>query len=195
MTRSRQTADWGSRAGLAKVIPSSITVTGSGATGSASTTGSVTFSSCTSVSLLNVFSSNYKVYFVWLSAYASTTSVDIQLRLGVNASFDTGLNYSYGFNTVTRSNSQSSIAGNAVTQWTIGTANNSSTDQSFNNMYIFNPNQAIETGITFQGWNRLDNRSGSGAGFHDLNTAYTDLYLLPSTGNMTGSISVYGITE
>jgi hypothetical protein len=34
MTRSRQTADWGSRAGLAKIVPSSVAV-GSG-TGSAS---------------------------------------------------------------------------------------------------------------------------------------------------------------
>jgi hypothetical protein len=60
MTRSRQTADWGSRAGLAKIVPSSVAV-GSG-TGSADSFGNVTFAGCSSISLNDVFTSTYKFY-------------------------------------------------------------------------------------------------------------------------------------
>ena len=65
MTRSRQTADWGSRAGLAKIVPSSVAV-GSG-TGSANSLGTVTFSGASSVSLNGCFSSTYDNYRLMLN--------------------------------------------------------------------------------------------------------------------------------
>jgi hypothetical protein len=65
MTRSRQTADWGSRAGLAKIVPSSVAV-GSG-TGSSDTTGKVTFSGASTVSLNGVFTSSYRNYKIIVS--------------------------------------------------------------------------------------------------------------------------------
>ena len=60
MTRSRQTADWGSRAGLAKIVPSSVAV-GSG-TGSSDAFGNITFAGVSSISLNDVFTSTYKFY-------------------------------------------------------------------------------------------------------------------------------------
>jgi hypothetical protein len=84
MTRSRQTADWGSRAGLAKIVPTSVTV-GSGS-GSASALGTVTFSGCSSVSLNGVFSSAYNNYKVLVNVNSidSTGTNIIYLRFGTS---------------------------------------------------------------------------------------------------------------
>ena len=66
MTRSRQTADWGSRAGLAKIVPTSVAV-GSG-TGSADSLGNVTFSGASSGSLNGCFTSTYDKYKILISS-------------------------------------------------------------------------------------------------------------------------------
>ena len=86
MTRSRQTADWGSRAGLAKIVPSSVAV-GSG-TGSANTTGTVTFSGASSVSLNNVFSSAYTKYRILIDATLSVND-GFYFRLRANGTDST----------------------------------------------------------------------------------------------------------
>jgi len=83
MTRSRQTADWGSRAGLAKIVPSSVAV-GSG-TGSASTTGTVTFSGCSSVSLNDVFSATYDDYKIVINV-ESAGAPELGIRMRVSGS-------------------------------------------------------------------------------------------------------------
>ena len=60
MTRSRQTADWGSRAGLAKIVPSSVAV-GSGS-GSFDANGAISFTGASSISINGCFSATYDVY-------------------------------------------------------------------------------------------------------------------------------------
>jgi hypothetical protein len=84
MTRSRQTADWGSRAGLAKIVPSSVAV-GSG-TGSADSLGNVTFSGCSSISLNNVLSTTYDNYRFIFNATVSGTSTTTELRFRLRTS-------------------------------------------------------------------------------------------------------------
>ena len=91
MTRSRQTADWGSRAGLAKVIPSPVAV-GSG-TGSANTLGTVTFSGASSVSLNGIFSSTYDNYRILLDSTAASASAALNIRVRVSGADASGSDY------------------------------------------------------------------------------------------------------
>jgi hypothetical protein len=91
MTRSRQTADWGSRAGLAKIVPSSVAV-GSG-TGSSDSLGNVTFSGCSSVSLNDVFSSTYDQYKINLTlTYGGTATLQFRFRVS-NADNSSGVHF------------------------------------------------------------------------------------------------------
>ena len=92
MTRSRQTADWGSRAGLAKVIPSSVAV-GSG-TGSADSTGTVTVTSVSSVSLNDIFSTNYENYLIQMHVEGSAFQTG-SIRLRVSGSDNSNATYDY----------------------------------------------------------------------------------------------------
>jgi hypothetical protein len=88
MTRSRQTADWGSRAGLAKIVPSSVAV-GSG-TGSASALGTVTFSGASSVSLNGVFSATYDNYRILYNVTTTNATDTLSLRMRASGTDNSG---------------------------------------------------------------------------------------------------------
>jgi hypothetical protein len=187
MTRSRQTADWGSRAGLAKIVPSSITV-GSG-TGSASTTGTVTFSSCSSVSLNSVFDVNlYNYWHLEIDTQGSTdTSIGIRSRVDTTNSSDGVYGASYG------ANYQSSVGiYSAVSNSATGTLAQIAT----NNTYIScNIRSNASTQALYINGNAF---SGAGARAYFFAHQYiasgvkNGFTLLPASGTLTGTLSVYG---
>jgi hypothetical protein len=188
MTRSRQTADWGSRAGLAKIVPSSVAV-GSG-TGSASTTGLVTVSGCSSVSVNGCFSATYTNYRIVMNIVGSTAT-DLRFKLRAAGS-DNSASY-YWLNTGFRDTGGS---------YQVGTAGDSSA--SINQIAtqlrqqivldICRPFEAQETSITGKSVGQ-DNTSGIFLNpymFHASNTSFDGLSLIPSSGTITGSFSIYG---
>jgi hypothetical protein len=187
MTRSRQTADWGSRAGLAKIVPSSITV-GSG-TGSANALGTVTFSGCSSVSLNSIFDVNsYNYWRLEIDTQGSTdTTIGLRSRVNTTNSSDGVYGASYGVTYL-------SSAG------VYSTSNNSATGTfaqiATNNTYIscdIRSNSSTEalyiTGNAF---------SGAGARAYFFAHQYiasgvkNGFTLLPASGTLTGTLSVYG---
>jgi len=193
MTRSRQTADWGSRAGLAKIVPSSITV-GSG-TGSSDSLGNVTFSGASSVALNSVFSSTYDNYMIDVSL-TSVTSGDITLKLR-NTTTDNSTNHDYGLagfgaSATTRTASGSNAAATLLCRANTGTASNRIGWQTV----IQKPNLAqpttfltVASGVDATGW-----FGWSGAGCHFASTAF-DGFNLIFGGNTTGTLSIYGYTK
>jgi hypothetical protein len=189
MTRSRQTADWGSRAGLAKIVPSSVAV-GSG-TGSASTTGLVTFSGCSSVSLNNAFSSAYSNYKILITATASAGFEIAYLRLRLSGSDITGANYAWQKLGASGSSTFPSRA-TGQTTYEIGYTRSGSLASWC--LEIFSPNIAETTKVmNFQS----DPVSGTpelyfNVGVHSLSTAYDGITFYPGSGTMTGTITVLG---
>jgi len=203
MTRSRQTADWGSRAGLAKIVPSSVAV-GSG-TGSSDTLGNVTFSGASSVSLNDVFSSTYDRYKILVDGNTSLTSaVSILMRLRVSGSDNTSSNYrwttiyvrdnsgtptvggegSNGTNTFAVAGSLSSTAGFTAIN-TIELANPfvSTKNTALTNInYVYD--QTTPLGYVY-----------TGGAIMTVTTSYTGFTFYTSSGNMTGTIRVYGYTQ
>jgi hypothetical protein len=191
MTRSRQTADWGSRAGLAKIVPSSVAV-GSG-TGSASTTGTVTFSGASSVSLNNVFSSTYDNYQIVIETTASAGAyLNFRLRVGgVDAS---GSNYDWGFAMTSNLGSAFQLAGSSATSANI--CRPSATNRSMTSFTICNPAIARPTvlsgTVSYNDGATVGIGGGMGAA-HSLSTAY-DGFTIIHSGTVTGTVSVYGYT-
>lgn len=194
MTRSRQTADWGSRAGLAKVIPSSVAV-GSG-TGSADSLGTVTFSGSSSVSLNGIFSSTYTNYRVLFNATNATSNSAITMRMRASGSDATGSNY-YRAGTFNYNNSATVSALNASgTSFALVDILSVAPNRSYLTIELSQPNNAVETMLTFYSaaQNSTSMYAFQGVGLHDLTTAY-DGFTLSFSANSSGIISVYGYTK
>jgi len=195
MTRSRQTADWGSRAGLAKIVPSSVAV-GSG-TGSADSLGNVTFSGVSSLSLNGCFNSAYDNYRVLLEITATSASPGMNLRLRASGTDASGGNY-VGGGYICRFNS-ATLGGqdlNASTNFELGGANSG---QSSNRvvMDFQSPFLAQRTGhhtftTGFDGTSAYGRAQHSN---HNLSTSYDGFTVFPSSGTITGTIRVYGYTQ
>jgi hypothetical protein len=189
MTRSRQTADWGSRAGLAKIVPSSVAV-GSG-TGSASSLGTVTFSGASSVSLNGVFSSTYNNYLIQMNNVTGNAGfVGLRLRTSTDES---GAQY---FTQELAGIGSSAVAArtSSGTSW-LACFRIESAYQNLGSMVIYNP---FNTVVTTAESSLTTAANGSGIDFtyfgRGLNTttSYTGFTVIASANNITGSLSVYG---
>jgi hypothetical protein len=190
MTRSRQTADWGSRAGLAKIVPSSVAV-GSG-TGSANALGTVSFSGCSSVSLNGVFSSTYTNYKILLSDLQGSAVINLRLR-AAGSDLATGI---YDFQELGGDGSSASAGrSTAQTSTRIGLVS-TSLRYSGISCEIFNPNSTVANKGFQSASNWYETSKGTRTllfyGSADTTTACDGFTVLTSSGNLTANLSVYG---
>jgi hypothetical protein len=173
---------------LVQIIPSSISV-GSGS-GSVDANGAVTFTSASSVSLNDVFSTNYDNYY--LIGNLSTTGGDASLRWRVSGADNSTSNYQYG-----------------LARKDFGAANFVNDTQSTTATSTFG---AVNPGTNVAGfWKNINSPflsqrttlightlSSSGYAYYDSHlfnatTSFTGFSLLcSSTFTMTGTIRIYG---
>jgi hypothetical protein len=194
MTRSRQTADWGSRAGLAKIVPSSVAV-GSG-TGSSDTFGLVTFSGASSVSLNDVFSATYLNYLVHVDLTGVSADSSMYLRLRVSGS-DSATSYYYAVPALASSGATAYRFANPSTGgFEFGQSDAGNNNHRYSSrVELFRPFETVNTSSNIQFTDVTTGglfSAGAGGGFHDVNTSYTGLTIYPSSGNFTGMTRVYG---
>jgi len=188
MTRSRQTADWGSRAGLAKIVPSSVAV-GSG-TGSASALGTVTFTTVSSVSLNDVFSSTYENYAILLNITSATIADAILMRLRVSGSDNSSSNYYWSLIYQNFSGATSPLGANSnglTTSFRVGYS--SSTTRAF--IQLLSPFATSQTSFNSDAGNHNNDFALNG-GNTSVTTSYTGFTIIPASGTLTGTLSVYG---
>jgi hypothetical protein len=182
------TSTWSGQ-GLTQIIPTSVAV-GSGS-GSADANGRVTFSGCSSVSFNGVFSSTYDTYKIILSG-----------NTGSSAPYDLRLRFRDGTGDISSANYQSKqIFGreSSTTASENGGNNSSQTSSTLvfggaitnDEITVFRPNLATITSYVFMG----DYAVGGylfGSGTFNLTTQFTGFSLIPSAGNITGTISIFG---
>jgi len=174
--------------GLAKVVPTSVAV-GSGS-GSVDSNGTVTFSGASSVSLNGCFTSTYDNYLVNCD-FTASASVNILLRLRLNGT-DSSASYQRQLLTAdtTTVSAAKAIDGSEVLFTPANTSRNSF------KMDLFGPALARPTtGQSIAGENA---NVGASIAFrlaafgHNVSTAYDGLTIYSSTGNITGTLRVYG---
>jgi len=191
MTRSRQTADWGSRAGLAKIVPSSVAV-GSG-TGSASTTGLVTVSGVSSVSLNDVFSATYNNYSIQIkfTSFAGFSADNLRMRMRVSGSDNTSSNYKYAM-TQFAGAYDDNLTSTGATEWILHRYIRA--DGIYGNIEISNPFAANYTGVYSTSYTPNYNVTNGCFCYASttVTTSYTGFTLYPTAGTMTGAITVLG---
>jgi hypothetical protein len=192
MTRSRQTADWGSRAGLAKIVPSSVAV-GSG-TGSADSLGNVTFSGCSTVTLNGVFSSTYKNYMAFVKLNSQTSDGSYGWRLSASGTPTSTLYFTGGLR-ISIAGAITGQAGSNVSYFWLGDLDVGNTERTSSMTHFILPNVAVNTHMYSTGF--MTNTVGDyfacqNNGNQNDATSFDGVQLYVTAGNTTGTVSIYG---
>jgi hypothetical protein len=174
--------------GLVPVIAP--TVNYSGGTATANTLGEVAFTTVTSLSLNNIFNSSYRNYYLNINISASSGSSTLNWRMRASGTDNTGSLYYTGgiFGRITGNTGAFSTNGTntGFFSWLNG--------EAYVSLNLANPALPVRT----NGYsNALANDGASLAGIscgqsHFATTAYDGITVYPGSGNMTGTISVFG---
>lgn len=173
------------------VTPTSISSTGTGNSSSIGANGSVTFSSCATLSLNGVFTSDYDNYMVVCRHQLNSSTEVIGFRLRANG-VDNSTASSYVYQAVYAS-STTILAVRNTSNITYH-LNSSATNRSGDSIYIYGPYLAQPTAIR----NLSVYGDGSGtmqdvASTHNQSSSYDGFSIILSTNLLTGLISVYGL--
>jgi hypothetical protein len=180
--------------GMVLMKPTSIVSTGTGNSSSIGTNGSVTFSSCETLALNGVFTSEYDNYMMVVNALASDAGAwNIEAYLRSSGTNATGSDYVrqtvYAVNT-------SITAGRTTTGYLRFGQIAGTSLYSGQIVYLYGPYLAQPTA-----WRSADGNAESSAtiydigGTHGLSNQYDGITVYPSMnagGKMSGSISIYG---
>ena len=157
-------------------------------------------SGVSSQSVNDVFSSAYTNYLVLFNVTATNAATaDIFMRLRVSGADDSTNNYSNYFTGINSGSGANNYVANSVSNWTF-TSQHSSLTIGYNaaRIELFGPNETNATEFTAQTIGLTSGGqffSWSGAGLHNVTTAYTGITWLKSTGTMTGQVQVFGFNK
>ena len=152
------------------------------------------FTAVSSVSLNNVFSSNYQNYLVFINPTASSANQGLYLRYRASGTDATGTDFSYAGRDIGVTGSAGDIVGsNSLSYMPLG-ASSSTFNQTAIELVIWNPYIAAYTMSRYSTWQY----DGSSTYFrnmgarHNQTVSYDGFTFYPNTGTITGSLRVYG---
>jgi hypothetical protein len=177
--------------GLIQIVPSSIAVAGAGSSGSVSTNGQITFGTATSVTINDVFSTTYDNYLILIDQIGTANS-DLDWRFRVAGSDNSSAVYCFQFSDFT---TVSTYVSNRTTNGTSGriTPLNNAL-RSRTQLMCYTP-FLTRTTSWYSESTKTDGTAPTTAIFSGVftnTTSFTGFTLLPQSGNVTGSISIYG---
>jgi hypothetical protein len=152
------------------------------------------FTGAASVSVNNCFTSTYTNYKLVLNVTVASGSIGIKMRAsGTDAST------SYYWVNYDMYSSNAAISSTAVGQNVTSMLVAGDDTQAM--VEIFNPQLAQATGFAVQGVKlepttpRAESTVGNAKGAHNAATAYDGFSLVPATGNITGTYTLYGYAK
>ena len=173
--------------GLNCITPTSIA--NSGGTASASG-GAVTLTGVTTISLNGVFTATYDNYEIIFRVLGSASD-NLSIRMRLSGTDASGANYDYQ-TFVASSTTLTGLRATGQTSSQIGAIRTAAVEHY---VHVSSPALAANTGIFS---NVRDVGGGPNAAItisssrHSLDTAYDGFTLIPASGNMTGTLRVYG---
>jgi hypothetical protein len=178
--------------GLVVMTPTSIVSTGTGNSSSINSDGSVSFSSCVTLSLNGVFTSSYDNYMIVKRDKSNTGNNAIYVRLRLSGTDATGANYTHQFVAA----NGTTVSGFRYTADTFCRFGNTDTLESGDVISVYGP--ALSQPTAFR------NTSVGGfssavivdfASTHSLSTSYDGITIYPVSGNFTGLLTVFGFNQ
>ena len=153
--------------------------------------GTISFSAATSVSINECFNNNYDNYTVIVNIATASASDLLNFRYRVSGT-DSSTGYYYAGNTINWDASLSSQTLNGGNQ-NVATYCTSGLNTS-SILQIQGPKIANRTSYAFQTLNSgVPGNSRIGMGIHTISTAYDGMTFIPASGNVTGTVRVYGL--
>ena len=148
------------------------------------------FSAVASQSINDVFSSTYDNYLILFYSKGSTNlSTNFKMRAGGSDESGSVYDNARVYNITSTATAGDDQNQTGATIGTTGTLPN-----QFATINLMNPNVALETAINMEvsNWSASAQRAHRQGTLIQTTTQYTGFSIIPSTGNITGSISVYG---
>lgn len=176
--------------GSSRIIPP--TVNFSGGTATANSLGLISFSAVTSISLNNVFTSAHRNYQIIYNITSTSVANDLWLRLRGSGSDISTNTYSWGRAQLTT----------AVLQFEGGAASNTNSIVSVTSMFtegavgtinVYGPQLALPTRFIGDAATGASTIRKFSDGINSNSTAYDGFTLLTSSGNMTGTVQLFGV--
>jgi len=184
---------WIGVGGLVAIAPTTVGKTGASSTATASANGQVTFALCETLTLNGVFTSAYSNYRILWAGFASGNP-SLQARLSVGGTASSASTYQRQ-QLIATSTTVSALRDSNQTFWIV--ANNINTTEGDNlSMDIFNPQVVKNTSFT-----SLSHSTTSGAywqsvaGYFSATTSFDGIQLFPTSGTMSGIVTVYGYNQ
>jgi hypothetical protein len=177
-------------AGLKLIVPTS--VAGSGVSVSAS--GKVTFTAATAVNVNGCFSATYDNYLCVTNVVGSTNNQNLWFRLRASGTDASGSNYTRQYLAAT----STSVFGARSTSQTTGFNGWLDGGRNGSHLYLYGPYLAQPTAS--RAVTSASEAGGSAsiaddACTHSLSTSYDGITLLPSSGTLTGTLTIYGLSQ
>jgi hypothetical protein len=179
-----------SSGGMDLITPTSVAGTGVTLSG-----GQINFSAATTISANGCFTATYDTYLVQTQLSAASTALQVNLRLRASGTDNAASNYYYNgmVNASSADTAFNAMRSNGLTtQWQLM---NTITDDGFSRCYLSGPAQTFLTSWLNQttGVNATDMFHGVNGGRLSVTTSYDGMSLVASTGNITGTLRIYGL--
>lgn len=179
--------------GLVKLVPTSAV------NGTVSSSGTITFSAASSVSVNGCFSSTYVSYLMTINLTTNSANDGDMLLRWRNAGTDSSASYytSYtGLNTlaspgVINKTQDPSITGHAIGKYDNATLNSQYITLDITNVFLSDYTTCVFTGFGSTDVSNLF--SYNGGGNHRVTQSYDGFTLAAENGNFTGTIKIYGL--
>jgi hypothetical protein len=180
-------------AGLKLIVPSSVSVTGAGSSGSVSATGKVTFTSAETLTINDCFV-GYDNYLMVIRFVATTGNQVINAQLRASGVTATGSNYArqilFADSTTVGGDRATSIASFGRIIY------GSETQRSGAHVYFYGPSLAQPTAMrTVQVSGLSSAYIEDTAATHSLSTAYDGLVISCDANAFTGACTFYGLSQ
>jgi hypothetical protein len=152
--------------------------------------GSTSFTAATSVPVNNVFTSTYKIYKIYVELALNSSGANGQMRMRSSGTDNTTSNYNLqSFDSFSSTTASYSALGQTLWKIFDMEASGSSAEVT-----LFNPFETAKTYVQSHGLFKasqpeINLRSGA----FNATTSFDGFTFIPSTGNITGTISVYGL--
>lgn len=179
--------------GMVLMTPTSITSTGTGNSSSINQNGSVSFSSCVTLSLNGIFTSEYTNYSIVTRHTSGLDGQDFTLRLRTTGTDASGTHYAIQYLDIDTT-SVNPYRNTSQTSWAAGF---SGTQKNGCVINIYGPQISGETAYRSFGIGQYSGAEAAWreqAGTHSQNISYDGLtFIAPSGYSISGQVCVYGL--
>ena len=152
------------------------------------------FTSSTVVSVNSCFTSTYLNYLILLNINSASVSAQVDMRLRVSGTDNSSSNYYYNGYKATTSTSITPEFLRSSGLWTQFRLCGPNNGTAMVRCEVMNPQASVRTGVLHQAilQNATDMEMSVVSGIMSVTTSYDGFSILPLTGNITGSLAVFG---